>query len=416
MEIALGLQRKIIFVEPQRFCLKSNTFTTENLDDMKDKLHFNSTTIHGGQAPDKGYGAVMPPIYQTSTYAQTTPGGHQGFEYSRTHNPTRQALEKSLASIEAGKYGFAFGSGLAAMDAVLKLLKPGDEIISTDDLYGGSYRLFTKIFEDFGLKFHFVPMSHTDAIAQTISEKTKLIWVETPTNPMMNVIDIKAVVELARDKDILVAVDNTFASSYIQQPLTMGADIVMHSATKYLAGHSDVVLGALVVNDAQLADRIGFIQNASGAICGPMDSFLTLRGIKTLHVRMQRHCENAATIAHFLNDNPKIEKVYWPGFESHPNHHVAKKQMNDFGGMLSFVTQGADYAAAIKIVERLKLFTLAESLGGVESLAGHPASMTHASIPKELREKSGVVDALIRLSVGIEDVRDLIADLEQAIG
>jgi len=402
-------------VEPQRFCLKSNTFTTENLDDMKDKLHFNSTTIHGGQAPDKGYGAVMPPIYQTSTYAQTTPGGHQGFEYSRTHNPTRQALEKSLASIEAGKYGFAFGSGLAAMDAVLKLLKPGDEIISTDDLYGGSYRLFTKIFEDFGLKFHFVPMSHTDAIAQTISEKTKLIWVETPTNPMMNVIDIKAVVELARDKDILVAVDNTFASSYIQQPLTMGADIVMHSATKYLAGHSDVVLGALVVNDAQLADRIGFIQNASGAICGPMDSFLTLRGIKTLHVRMQRHCENAATIAHFLNDNPKIEKVYWPGFEFHPNHHVAKKQMNDFGGMLSFVTQGADYAAAIKIVERLKLFTLAESLGGVESLAGHPASMTHASIPKELREKSGVVDALIRLSVGIEDVRDLIADLEQAI-
>ena len=403
-------------MEPQRFCLKSNTFTTENLDDMKDKLHFNSTTIHGGQAPDKGYSAVMPPIYQTSTYAQTTPGGHQGFEYSRTHNPTRQALEKSLASIEAGKYGFAFGSGLAAMDAVLKLLKPGDEIISTDDLYGGSYRLFTKIFEDFGLKFHFVPMSHTDAIAQTISEKTKLIWVETPTNPMMNVIDIKAVVELARDKDILVAVDNTFASSYIQQPLTMGADIVMHSATKYLAGHSDVVLGALVVNDAQLADRIGFIQNASGAICGPMDSFLTLRGIKTLHVRMQRHCENAATIAHFLNDNPKIEKVYWPGFEFHPNHHVAKKQMNDFGGMLSFVTQGADYAAAIKIVERLKLFTLAESLGGVESLAGHPASMTHASIPKELREKSGVVDALIRLSVGIEDVRDLIADLEQAIG
>src|SRR6056300_671358 len=416
MEIALGLQRKIIFVEPQRFCLKSNTFTTENLDDMKEKLHFNSTTIHGGQAPDKGYGAVMPPIYQTSTYAQTTPGGHQGFEYSRTHNPTRQALEKSLASIEAGNYGFAFGSGLAAMDAVLKLLKPGDEIISTDDLYGGSYRLFTKIFEDFGLKFHFVPMSNTAAIADAITEKTKLIWVETPTNPMMNVIDIKAVVELVQDKDIWVAVDNTFASSYIQQPLTMGADIVMHSATKYLAGHSDVVLGALVVNDAQLADRIGFIQNASGAICGPMDSFLTLRGIKTLHVRMQRHCENAATIAHFLNDNPKIEKVYWPGFEFHPNHHVAKKQMNDCGGMLSFVTQGADYAAAIKIVERLKLFTLAESLGGVESLAGHPASMTHASIPKELREKSGVVDALIRLSVGIEDVRDLIADLEQAIG
>lgn len=383
---------------------------------MKDKLHFNSATIHGGQAPDKGYGAVMPPIYQTSTYAQTTPGGHQGFEYSRTHNPTRQALEKSLASIEAGNYGFAFGSGLAAMDAVLKLLKPGDEIISTDDLYGGSYRLFTKIFEDFGLKFHFVPMSNTAAIAGAITEKTKLIWVETPTNPMMNVIDIKAVVELVQDKDIWVAVDNTFASSYIQQPLTMGADIVMHSATKYLAGHSDVVLGALVVNEAKLAERIGFIQNASGAICGPMDSFLTLRGIKTLHVRMERHCENAATIAHFLNENSKIDKVHWPGFEFHPNHEVAKKQMHGFGGMLSFVTKGADYAAAIKIVERLKLFTLAESLGGVESLAGHPASMTHASIPKELREKSGVVDALIRLSVGIEDVRDLIADLEQAIG
>ena len=379
-------------------------------------MKFNTKTIHGGQSPDKAYGSVMPPIYQTSTYAQSTPGAHQGFEYSRTHNPTRQALEKSLASIEAGNYGFAFGSGLAAMDAALKLLKPGDEIISTDDLYGGSYRLFTKIFEDFGLKFHFVSMSNTAAIADAITEKTKLIWVETPTNPMMNVIDIKAVVELVQDKDIWVAVDNTFASSYIQQPLTMGADIVMHSATKYLAGHSDVVLGALVVNNAKLAERIGFIQNASGAICGPMDSFLTLRGIKTLHVRMERHCENAATIAHFLNENSKINKVYWPGFEFHPNHEVAKKQMHGFGGMLSFVTKGADYAAAIKIVERLKLFTLAESLGGVESLAGHPASMTHASIPKELREKSGVVDALIRLSVGIEDVRDLIADLEQAIG
>jgi len=382
---------------------------------MKDKLHFNSATIHGGQAPDKAYGAVMPPIYQTSTYAQTTPGGHQGFEYSRTHNPTRQALEKSLASIEAGAFGFAFGSGLAAMDAVLKLLKPGDEIISTDDLYGGSYRLFTKIFEDFGLKFHFVPMHDVEQIKAKINDKTKLIWVETPTNPMMNIIDIQAVVELVKEKEVLVAVDNTFASSYLQQPLVMGADIVMHSATKYLAGHSDVVLGALVVNDDALAERIGFIQNASGAVCGPMDSFLTLRGIKTLHVRMQRHCENTATIAHFLKDHPGIEKVYWPGFESHPNHRIAKTQMKDYGGMLSFVTKGADYQAAIKIVERLKLFTLAESLGGVESLAGHPASMTHASIPKALREKSGVVDALIRLSVGIEDVRDLITDLEQAI-
>ncbi len=383
---------------------------------MKENLHFNSQTIHGGQHPDKAYGAVMPPIYQTSTYAQTTPGGHQGFEYSRTHNPTRKALENSLASIEGGNFGFAFGSGLAAMDAVLKLLQPGDEIISTNDLYGGSYRLFTKIFEGFGLKFHFVGMEDTANISRCITSNTKLIWVETPTNPMMNIIDIQAVAKIAKTHKILLAVDNTFASSYLQQPLTLGADIVMHSATKYLAGHSDVVLGALVVNDTDLAERIGFIQNASGAICGPMDSFLTLRGIKTLHVRMQRHCENAREIAHFLKNNPKIENVFWPGFEEHPNHQIAKSQMHDFGGMLSFVTKGGDYKAAIKIVERLQLFTLAESLGGVESLAGHPASMTHASIPKAEREKSGVVDALIRLSVGIEDVRDLIADLEQAIG
>ena len=383
---------------------------------MKKKLHFNSATIHGGQEHDKAYGAVMPPIYQTSTYAQSTPGGHKGFEYSRTHNPTRFALERSLASIESGKYGFAFSSGLAAIDAVLKLLRPGDEIISTNDLYGGSYRLFRKIFEDYGLKFQFISMNNLDNFNSVINKKTKLIWIETPTNPMMNIIDIKAIVSLVKDEDILVAVDNTFASSYIQQPLTLGADIVMHSATKYLAGHSDVILGALILNNKELAERIGFIQNASGAICGPMDSFLTLRGIKTLHVRMQRHCENAATIANFLNKNSKIEKVYWPGFENHPNHLVAKTQMKDFGGMLSFVTKGADYNAAIKIVERLKIFTLAESLGGVESLAGHPASMTHASIPKEEREKSGLVDALIRLSVGIEDVRDLINDLEQAIG
>ena len=383
---------------------------------MKKKLHFNTNTIHGGQEPDKAYGAVMPPIYQTSTYAQTTPGGHQGFEYSRTHNPTRQALEKSLASIEAGKFGFAFGSGLAAMDAVLKLLKPGDEIISTDDLYGGSYRLFTKIFEDFGFKFHFVRMDDPQKIEKYINSNTKLLWVETPTNPMMNIIDIKSITTLAKAHGIMVAVDNTFASPYLQQPLTLGADIVMHSATKYLAGHSDVVLGSLVVKDEELAERIGFIQNASGAICGPMDSFLTLRGIKTLHVRMQRHCENAAAIAHFLKQHSKIQKVYWPGFDEHPNHGVAKAQMNDYGGMLSFVTKGGDYNAAIKIIESLKLFTLAESLGGVESLAGHPASMTHASIPKELREKSGVVDSLIRLSVGIEDVRDLIEDLKQAIG
>jgi cystathionine beta-lyase len=383
---------------------------------MKNKLHFNSKTIHGGQAPDKAYGAVMPPIYQTSTYAQTTPGGHKGFEYSRTHNPTRQALERSLANIEAGEFGFAFGSGLAAMDAVLKLLKPGDEVISTDDLYGGSYRLFTKIFEDFGIRFHFVNMSDTKNIETLINENTSMIWVETPTNPMMNVIDIKAVSKLCKASNIMLVVDNTFASPYLQQPIVLGADIVMHSATKYLAGHSDVILGSLVTNDKNLAERIGFIQNASGAVPGPMDSFLTLRGIKTLHVRMKRHCENAEQIAEYLQKHPKIEKVYWPGLEEHPNHEVAKSQMKDFGGMLSFVTKGANYNIAIEIIEKLKLFTLAESLGGVESLAGHPASMTHASIPKEIREKSGVVDALIRLSVGIEDVRDLIDDLDQAIG
>lgn len=379
-------------------------------------MHFNSKTIHGGQEPDQAYGAVMPPIYQTSTYAQTTPGGHKGFEYSRTHNPTRQALERALASIESGDYGFAFGSGLAAMDAVLKLLKPGDEVISTDDLYGGSYRLFTKIFEDFGIQFHFVNMSNPKAVEAGITSKTKMVWVETPTNPMMNIIDIKAMAQLCKKHKLLLAVDNTFASPYLQQPLVLGADIVMHSATKYLAGHSDVILGSLVTKDSQLAERLGFIQNASGAVPGPMDSFLTLRGIKTLHLRMQRHCENAAQIAKYLQAHPKIEKVYWPGFESHPNHDIAKSQMTDFGGMLSFITKGADYKAAIQIVEKLKLFTLAESLGGVESLAGHPASMTHASIPKAQREKSGVVDALIRLSVGVEDVRDLIADLEQAIG
>ena len=383
---------------------------------MEKKLRFNSATIHGGQSPDPAYGAVMPPIYQTSTYAQTTPGGHKGFEYSRTHNPTRQALEKSLASIENGKHGLAFASGLAAMDAVMKLLQPGDEVISTNDLYGGSYRLFTKIFEGFGLKFHFVGMNDVAKVEAAINENTKLIWVETPTNPMMNVVDIEAIAQIAKKRKLLLAVDNTFASPYLQQPLNFGADIVMHSATKYLSGHSDVVLGSLVINDDDLHERLAFIQNASGAVPGPMDSFLTLRGIKTLHVRLQRHCENGRAVAENLAAHPKIEKVYWPGFSSHPNHEVAKKQMNDFGGMLSFIPVGADHEAAIQIIENLKMFTLAESLGGVESLAGHPASMTHASIPKAEREKSGVVDALIRLSVGIEDVNDLIEDLEQAIG
>lgn len=378
-------------------------------------MKFNTKVIHGGQEHDVAYGAVMPPIYQTSTYAQSTPGGHKGFEYSRTHNPTRRALENAFASIENGSYGLAFGSGLAAIDAVIKLLKPGDEVISTNDLYGGSFRLFTKIFQNFGIKFHFIGMENASNIEAYVNKNTKLIWVETPTNPMMSIIDIKEVSTIAKKHDVLLAVDNTFATPYLQQPLGLGADIVMHSATKYLGGHSDVVMGALVVKDKELADKLYFIQNASGAICGPQDSFLVLRGIKTLHVRMQRHCENGKAVAEFLANHPKIENVYWPGFESHPNHNIAKSQMKDFGGMLSFTTKGNNYKEAIKIVENLKVFTLAESLGGVESLSGHPASMTHASIPKEEREKTGVVDSLIRLSVGIEDINDLIADLEQAL-
>jgi len=379
-------------------------------------MKFNTKTIHGGQEHDKAYGSVMPPIYQTSTYAQSTPGGHKGYEYSRTHNPTRNALEKSFASLENGKYGLAFGSGLAAIDAVIKLLKPGDEVISTNDLYGGTYRLFTKIFEGFGIKFHFIGMENTSKIEDYINKNTKLIWVETPTNPMMNIIDIEVASKIAKKNKILLGVDNTFATPYLQQPLDLGADIVMHSATKYLGGHSDVVMGALIVKDKDLADKLYFIQNASGAICGPQDSFLVLRGIKTLHVRVQRHCENGKAIAEYLRSHPKIENVYWPGFEDHPNHIIAKKQMKDFGGMISFTTKGNNYNEAIRIAENLKIFTLAESLGGVESLAGHPASMTHASIPKKEREKTGVVDSLIRLSVGIEDVDDLIGDLKQAIG
>ena len=378
-------------------------------------MKFNTKTIHGGQEHDKAYGAVMPPIYQTSTYAQSTPGGHKGYEYSRTHNPTRNALENAFASIENGEYGLAFGSGLAAIDAVIKLLKPGDEVISTNDLYGGTYRLFTKIFEGFGIKFQFIGMQNASNIEDYVNENTKLIWVETPTNPMMNIIDIKAASIVAKKHNVLLAVDNTFATPYLQLPLELGADIVMHSATKYLGGHSDVVMGALVVKDKELADKLYFIQNASGAVCGPQDSFLVLRGIKTLHIRMQRHCENGKAVADYLQSHPKIENVYWPGFINHTNHEVAKSQMKDFGGMISFTTKGNNYDEAIKIVEKLKVFTLAESLGGVESLAGHPASMTHASIPKEEREKTGVVDSLIRLSVGIEDIDDLIEDLKQAI-
>ena len=381
----------------------------------KKKLRFNSKTIHGGQIFEKGYGAVMPPIYQTSTYKQESPGVHMGFEYSRTHNPTREALQNSLASIENGKYGLAFASGLAAIDAIMKLLQPGDEIISTYDLYGGSYRLFQKIFSGFGLKFHFEDLSSIENLKNKINSKTKLIWIETPTNPMMNIIDIKKVCKLAKSKNILTAVDNTFASPYIQQPLDLGADIVMHSATKYLAGHSDLILGSIVTSNDEIAEKLAFIQNASGAVPGPMDCFLTLRGIKTLHVRMQRHCENCREIAKFLQKHKKIDKVYWPGFKSSRFFGVAKKQMKDFGGMLSFIPKGANYQTAEKIIKKMNLFTLAESLGGVESLVGHPASMTHASIPKKEREKSGLLDSLIRLSVGIEDIGDLIDDLDGSL-
>jgi len=380
-------------------------------------MKFNTKTIHGGQEnTDPAYGSVMPPIYQTSTYSQDTPGGHKGFEYSRSGNPTRTALENSLASIENGKYGLAFGSGLAAIDAVLKLLKPGDEVVSTNDLYGGSYRLFTSIFKDFGIKFNFIGMQNAADIEQHITENTKLIWVETPTNPMMNIIDIEAAAKIAKKHNVLLGVDNTFATPYLQQPLDLGADLVMHSATKYLGGHSDVVMGALVVKDKELADKLYFIQNASGAVAGPQDSFLVLRGIKTLHLRVQRHCENGKAVAEYLSNHPKVDKVYWPGLENHPNHDIAKKQMKDFGGMVSFTMKGNELQDAVSFVEKLKVFTLAESLGGVESLAGHPASMTHASIPKEEREKTGVVDSLIRLSVGIEDEEDLINDLKQALG
>lgn len=379
-------------------------------------MKFGTKTIHGGVHADPSTGAIMTPIFQTSTYVQKAPGNHLGYEYSRTSNPTRKALEDNLAAIENGKFGLAFGSGLAAIDAVIKLLNPGDEVISTNDLYGGTYRIFTKIFEKYGIKFHFVGMEQTSNIEEKINAKTKLIWAETPTNPMLNIIDIAAVAQIAKKHHILFGVDNTFATPYLQNPLDLGADIVMHSVTKYLGGHSDVVMGALVVNNEQLAEQLYFIQNASGAVCGPMDSFLVLRGIKTLHVRMQRHCENGEKIAHFLNNNPKVEKVFWPGLKTHPNHAIAQKQMRDFGGMVSFTLKDADIVKTQKVVSSFKVFSLAESLGGVESLAGHPATMTHASIPKAEREKTGVTDSLIRLSVGIEDAEDLIADLNRAIG
>ena len=377
-------------------------------------MKFNTKTIHGGQKIDPAFNSVMQPIYQTSTYAQKSPGVNKGFEYSRTHNPTRTALQNSFASLENTKYGVAFSSGLAAIDAIIKLLSPGDEVISTNDLYGGTFRLFTKVFEKYGVKFHFTSLHNVSDVESLINENTKVIWAETPTNPMINVFDIEELSIISKSRNLLLVVDNTFASPYLQNPITLGADIVMHSATKYLAGHSDVVLGALMLNDDEIAEKLYFIQNASGAVPGPQDCFLTLRGIKTLHVRMQRHCENAHKVANFLNNHEMVEKVYWPGLDSHKNHDIAKKQMSDFGGMLSFRIKDFNKEQTIKFLEKLHLFTLAESLGGVESLCGHPATMTHASIPVEEREKSGVTDSLIRLSVGIEDADDLIDDLKNA--
>ncbi len=378
-------------------------------------MKFGTKALHAGISPDPTTGAIMTPIYQTSTYVQESIGNHKGYEYSRTSNPTRNTLEGNIAALENGKYGACFGSGLAAIDCVIKMLNPGDEVISTNDLYGGTYRIFNTIFAKYGIIFHFVDMLDVQNIEAAINDNTKLIWVETPTNPMMNIIDIEAVAKLANPKNILLAVDNTFATPYLQTPLDLGADIVMHSVTKYLGGHSDVVMGALVVNDEALAKEMYRIQNSSGAVTAPMDSFLVLRGIKTLHIRMQRHCENGEVIANYLAKHPKVDKVYWPGFESHRNHDVAKKQMRGFGGMISFTLKGNKIEDAKSVVSNTHLFSLAESLGGVESLIGHPATMTHASIPKEEREKSGVVDSLIRLSVGIEDAEDLVEDLKVAL-
>ena len=379
-------------------------------------MELGTKFIHAGAEPDPSTGAIMTPIYQTSTFVQAAPGQHKGYEYARSQNPTRKALEDALAIIENGKYGLAFGSGVAATDAVIKLLAPGDEVIATNDMYGGTYRLFSKVFAKFGIKFHYVDMMEADNIKQYINVNTKLIWLETPTNPLMNITDIAAVAAIARQHNILLCVDNTFASPYLQNPLDLGADIVMHSATKYLGGHSDVIQGALIMNDAQLREQLFFIQKSCGAVPGPMDCFLVLRGIKTLHVRMQRHCENGEKIAHFLRNHPAVDKVYWCGFEDHPNYDIAKKQMRGFGGMMSFTLKDDSMENATRVLSSTHLFSLAESLGGVESLINHPASMTHASIPREERLKNGLTDSLIRLSVGIEGADDLIEDLNRAIG
>lgn len=379
-------------------------------------MKLGTKLIHAGVEPDPSTGAIMTPIFQTSTYVQAAPGDHKGYEYARTQNPTRDALQNALAAIENGTHGISFGSGLAATDAVLKLLAPGDEVVASSDLYGGTFRIFTKVFAKYGIQFHFADLRDAEALRPHLNARTKMIWIETPTNPMLNIIDIAAVAAIAKEKNILLAVDNTFASPYLQNPLDLGANIVVHSATKYLGGHSDVVHGAVIVKDEALAQQLYFIQNSCGAVPGPQDCFLVLRGLKTLHVRMQRHCENGETVARFLRQHPKVDKVYWCGFEDHPNHGIAKKQMRGFGGMISFTLKDDSMDAALKVLSGTKLFSLAESLGGVESLIGHPASMTHASIPREERLKNGLTDSLIRLSVGIEDASDLTEDLKKAIG
>lgn len=378
-------------------------------------MKFGTKAIHAGQEPDPTTGAIMTPIYQTSTYVQDAPGQHKGYAYARGKNPTRVALEECLAALENANHGLCFSSGMGAADAIVKLIRPGQEVIATDDLYGGTYRMFTKVFANYGIIFHFVDMHDLDAVEKLINKNTRMLWLETPTNPMMKIIDIEALVNLGKKHKVLSMVDNTFASPYLQNPLDMGADIVMHSATKYLGGHSDVVMGALMTNDKDLYDQLAFIANSCGATPGPMDSFLVLRGVKTLHLRMKAHCENGRAVAEFLSKHHKVGKIYWPGFPSHPNHEVAKKQMRDFGGMISFTLKSDSFDDASKLATSLKVFSLAESLGGVESLISHPASMTHASIPREDRMKTGLVDSLLRLSVGVEDTEDLIADLEQAL-
>lgn len=378
-------------------------------------MKFGTKAIHAGVEPDPSTGAIMTPIYQTSTYVQEEPAKHKGYAYARGANPTRNSLQKSLAALENGNYALCFSSGMGATDAVIKLLNPGDEVITSNDLYGGSYRMFTKVFERFGIKFHFIDLTNIANLEAYVTKNTKLIWLETPSNPLMSVIDIEACVAIAKKHNILVAVDNTFASPYLQNPLDLGADIVMHSVTKYLGGHSDVIMGALVMRDQKLYTDLAFIQNSCGAVPGPQDSFLVMRGIKTLHLRMERHCFNGKKVAEYLRNHPKVGRVYWPGFADHPNHAIAKKQMRDFGGMLSFTLKDDSLEKAFTLMKSVEVFSLAESLGGVESLINHPASMTHASIPREQRVQNGLVDSLIRLSVGVEDVEDLIADLEQAL-